>query len=550
MIQKAKDSERKVVGVWIRVSTEDQAQGESPEHHRKRAEMYAESKGWQIVRVYDLSGVSGKSVMNHPEAQAMMKDVASGRITGLIFSKLARLARNTRELLDFAEYFEKYRADLISLAESIDTSTPAGRFFYTLIAALAQWEREEISSRAKASVVVRAKMGKILGGAPPFGFRRESGQFILDPVEAPIRRHLFELFLEHRRLKTVAAVANKTGYRMRSGRKFSDTTVRRLLEDPIAKGLRRANYTRQSADGKKWELKSQDEWIYQQVEPIVSEETWTTVNAILGSWKEGEKKPRKRAVHLFTGLARCGNCDAGMTVKHLSPSYDCPKCHRKIRIADLEAVFRERLHDFFQSADEVRDYLEAEDHALREKRELLAALQAEEAQVRSDTDKTYKLYLDGVISSQGFGERYGPLEARLKALGDEIPRLQGEADFLAIQHLSSEEIVSQAQDVYGGWENLTPEEKRSIVEGIVEKILIYEDTVAIDLYHSPDYPLNHGRKATNPHGFIAAMRENRAGNPTDSAARAITTRPSSSGCRSDSSTPRGNSSSSSRKRTP
>ena len=86
----------KNVGIWIRVSTEDQAQGESPEHHEKRARMYAESKGWKVQDVYHLEAVSGKSVMGHREAERMLKDIRSGRITGLIFSKLARLARNTK----------------------------------------------------------------------------------------------------------------------------------------------------------------------------------------------------------------------------------------------------------------------------------------------------------------------------------------------------------------------------------------------------------------------------------------------------------------------
>jgi site-specific DNA recombinase len=53
--------------------------------------------------------------MAHPEAKRMLKDVAQGRISGLIFSKLARLARNTRELLDFADIFREQGADLISL---------------------------------------------------------------------------------------------------------------------------------------------------------------------------------------------------------------------------------------------------------------------------------------------------------------------------------------------------------------------------------------------------------------------------------------------------
>jgi site-specific DNA recombinase len=97
----------KSVGIWIRVSTEDQAQGESPEHHLARAKAYATAKGWTVKEVYDLAGVSGKSVMEQPEAKRMLADIHKGHITGLIFSKLARLARNTRELLDFADIFRE-----------------------------------------------------------------------------------------------------------------------------------------------------------------------------------------------------------------------------------------------------------------------------------------------------------------------------------------------------------------------------------------------------------------------------------------------------------
>ncbi len=118
---------RKNIGIWIRVSTDDQARGQSPEHHERRARAYAEAKGWHVARLYDLSGVSGRSVMEHPQTQRMLADIQSGEITGLIFSKLARLARNTRELLELADRFREHDAHLVSLQESIDTSSPAGR---------------------------------------------------------------------------------------------------------------------------------------------------------------------------------------------------------------------------------------------------------------------------------------------------------------------------------------------------------------------------------------------------------------------------------------
>jgi len=474
----------KSVGIWIRVSTEDQARGDSPEHHERRAKAYAESKDWQVKEVYHLEAVSGKSVMGLPETERMLQDIKSGRITGLIFSKLARLARNTRELLDFADIFREHGADLISLQEAIDTSSPAGRLFYTMVAGMAQWEREEISDRVAASVPIRAKLGKPLGGAAPFGYQWNDGKLVPEPKEAPVRKLMYELFLEHQRKRTVARILNERGYRTRGGRPFSYSSINRLLQDPTAKGLHRKNYTKSLGKGKEWVLKPEKEWVYIEIEPIVSKELWNQCNKILEEQRKKNKRPARKTVHLFTGFAFC-HCGNKMYVPSSSPKYTCYKCRNKIRVDDLEEIFHEQLKGFFFSPDQVKEYLEQADSQIKEKQELLQTLLDEEKRVRAEMDKTYRLYLDDKLTVDGFGERNTPLEQRLQQIKEQIPELQAQIDFLKIQYLSSDEILHEAKDLYSRWPKLDSAEKRKIIETITEKIVIGKDDITINLSYLP-----------------------------------------------------------------
>lgn len=560
----------KRVGIWIRVSTEDQVKGESPETHERRARLYAEAKGWNVVELYRLDAMSGKAVRDYPETKCMLEDIRSGHITGLIFSKLARLARNTKELLEFAEIFRECDADLISLAESIDTSTPAGRLFYTMIAGMAQWEREEIAERVAASVPIRAKMGKFLGGQAPYGYQAKDGKLVPDPKEAPVRKLMYELFREHKRKKAVARILNEKGYRTRNGSKFSDTTVDRLLRDSIAKGIRRANYTRSSDNSKAWELKPESEWVLQEVEAIIPEDLWSECNAVLDAQREKGKRTTQRTIHLFAGLTYCA-CGPKMYVLSNSPKYTCQKCRNKIPKDDLEAVFIEQIKHFSISPDEISAHLERANTTIHTKAELLNVLETERQKLTGEIDKLHDLYQSGMIDKHGFGAKYHPWADRLRQLDEEIPAAQAELDVMKIGHLSEEEIIFGAKDLYDRWPRLPDDEKRQIIEAITEKIIVGKDDVEINLYYAPPAPpsghsdgtpnksggsvppgtpLNRGKRAMNPQGFIAATSWKRAGNSAWRAAREMEMRPDSSGSRSVSRTLRPNSGSSSRKSTP
>jgi site-specific DNA recombinase len=288
---------------------------------------------------------------------------------------------------------------------------------------------------------------------------------------------------------------NEAGHRTRTG-KFSDTTVDRLLRDPLAKGLRRANYTRSLGEKKHWELKPEEDWVHIPVQPIVSEEIWTQCNSILEASRTTGKRPAKPTVHLFSGLAHC-SCGAKMFVPSASPKYTCPKCRNKISLSDLEAVFQGELERFFLSPEEIADYIRQSDGELLAKEEVLQGLHKERQKVKAEMDQTYRLYLDGNLSSFGFGQRNTPLEARLKEIDDELPRLQGEVDFLKIQHLSSDQIMTDARSLYSGWERFEPTEKRSIVESLTERVTVGKDEVSFEMSYAPYTPKDVTNKQHN-----------------------------------------------------
>lgn len=474
----------KRVGVWIRVSTEDQAHGESPEHHRARATHYCAAKGWVIIETYDLAGVSGKAVMDHPEAKRMLADVKRGHISGLVFSKLARLTRNARELMDASDYFRAHNADLISLQENIDTSTPAGRLFYNMVAAMAQWEREEIVDRVRSSVAVRAKLGKPLGGRAPFGYVWDDKRLKPEPKEAPVRRLIYELFEEHKRRKTVARLLNQRGHRTRDGNKWSDTSIERLLRDPTAKGLYRSNFTRNL--GRKWELKPESEHVFTSVEPIVSEELWQKCNDILDNRRASKQKPAKPSVHVFTGVLKCA-CGGKMYVFSNSPKYVCAKCRHRIPCEDLEELFREHLHDYCVNPDTLSSYIERVTDGLAEKRALANSMRQEINRLNAEAEKVLKLYMDSKINSDRFGELDAPLTERRKQLDAELPKVEAQISLLQVDGLSQEQLAAEATNLYERWPSLTVAEKQEMVELITRSIVVGNEEVTIELIHFPSF---------------------------------------------------------------
>lgn len=153
---------QKVIG-YSRVSTTTQVEnGVSLDAQESRIRAWCEQTGHVLQHIYIEQGMSGSRADNRPALQSALTAVCE--IGGvLVVYRLSRLARSTKDTIEIAERLEKAGADLVSLSESIDTTTAAGMMVFRLLAVLAEFERDLISERTKASLAWKRTRGEMTG---------------------------------------------------------------------------------------------------------------------------------------------------------------------------------------------------------------------------------------------------------------------------------------------------------------------------------------------------------------------------------------------------
>ena len=156
-------------------------------------------------------------------------------------------------------------------------------------------------------------------GSAPYGYQFTNKVLTVEKKESDIRKEIYEIFIDCKRLKTTAEKINQKGFRTRSNSKFTDSTILRLLSDPIVLGIEN------------------------ETPAIISQEIFETVQKILSTQKSTARLP----VHLFSGIVFCGNCDTKMRVfSSISKKYTCPDCRRKIDKTDLEKIYISQLKEY------------------------------------------------------------------------------------------------------------------------------------------------------------------------------------------------------------
>lgn len=170
-----KSTAKAAVG-YVRVSTERQAsEGVSLEAQRARIEAWATANGLTLAveDVHVDAGLSGGRADNRPALQAALAEACKRRAPLVVYS-LSRVARSTKDALAIAERLDKAGADLVSLSESIDTTTAAGKMVFRMLAVLAEFERDLVSERTTSALAFKRSQGLRVSRQLPYGYRLDS----------------------------------------------------------------------------------------------------------------------------------------------------------------------------------------------------------------------------------------------------------------------------------------------------------------------------------------------------------------------------------------
>jgi DNA invertase Pin-like site-specific DNA recombinase len=149
--------------LYARVSTSDK--GQDPEMQLRELREHCQRRGWTITGEYVDIGVSG-SQNSRPELNKLVADAHRRRIDAILVWKLDRFGRSLKHLVNSLAEFEALGVAFISLKESLDLTTPAGRLMFGIISAMAEFERDLIRERVRAGIANRRAKGFRVGRKP------------------------------------------------------------------------------------------------------------------------------------------------------------------------------------------------------------------------------------------------------------------------------------------------------------------------------------------------------------------------------------------------
>ena len=473
------DNERMIAGIYIRVSTEDQArEGFSLGEQKEKLLQLCKFKDYEVFKVYEDAGISAKDMEHRPAFQEMLADMKKGKINYIVAYKLDRVTRSVRDLEELITQLEQYNCYLVCDRDDVNTSTANGRFFIRMLTVLSQLEIEIVSERTKFGLNGAIKSSHLPGPAP-LGYKKDGNKkTIIDETTKPVIERIFKMYLEGKSFQQISNIFNEE--KLLNPKHWKDTTIQEIIDNKIYMG----DYEQYKRIAKK---ENKEPIVYMNVAPpIISRAVWEECQ----HQKEKNQRTYTRdRVYLFFQKLQCPSCGRIMKCKGSGGKkrkymyYNCEKCHLNYREDLVEEKLMNFIYDLVEYDMAVKKYFlpVLADHKPNKTKEI----DKEILQLKKQRERIKKAYMSGIVELEDFSEDYKVIEEKLELLEQKKNESLDlyNISFSPQQLMADRDIERETMIrldtlndvVKTNWEAKSKEEKQEFISKFVESIILTKD---------------------------------------------------------------------------
>lgn len=480
------------VDAYCRYSSHMQDDGNSIEYQMEEIEAYCQRNGLVIRKWYIDKAKSGKAVAGRDGFYELIDDIKHEiSAPNLIVWRTNRIFRNSYESHKYRKYLRDNNIKLLSVTQTIDEETSAGRLTTNILSDIDQYKIEEMSEHITAALRSMVKRGFYTGQGIPLGYKvvpamdgdKPRKKYAIDDETAPIVRRIFDDFVNGMTPAYIQSWMKDEGIKTQTGKTYDYNTLYRLLNNDFYIGTRR--YT----------TKGQEPLVIPHAVPaIIDEQTFSRVKEIFVSRRRAEpvkgRKSNRNRTYYLTGKLFCAKCGDSYLGKSCGgvPYYYCKtRLRRKectgvsIQKKHLEAAVFKAIRENIFTSEAIDEIVKATLDQIA-KNPVKATKPKEELQKRknvlvSQIAELAQMYLDKIIGQDVFINMK-------KSKDDELAEI--ESELLMQEHAAKFEIdetyiKNYLADLFEKSESGNEELLKFLIDSVVEKVIVHDSKVEIYL---------------------------------------------------------------------
>ena len=463
------DDVKKVCGLYMRVSTEDQArEAFSLPEQKERLEAYCKFKGFVIKDYYTDAGISAKTGNYRPEFERLKEDIKSKKINTIIALKQDRITRSIFDWEELMRFLEENDAYLDCVNDDINTTNANGKMVSRILMSVSQQEIERTSERTKVGLAGAIKQGHIPHQAP-LGYKHENKKLVIDHLTKDVVIRIFELYHKGMSYQKISTLFNKEQVLGKTN--WRDSSIVAILENEIYKG--------DFVHGKRTKHPTYYENV---VEPIVSKEMWEECQV---QKKKNSKSYQRTLTYLFLQKLRCPKCNRILGGKATQKKngniyyyYYCHDCKINFKESLVEEYFNDFVNELVEYDSVVNQFfLPMIKQKFDEPQE---ELKKDINKQKDKLERIKRAYINGVFNLEEYNDERKLVESSLEKLQNELDEATScetlnftPQDILLkrdIDYINKVKLEKEYKERTKTWKDYTREEKSELIMKYVDEI--------------------------------------------------------------------------------